>query len=207
MKIESVSYRGDGNRNNEDYILHSAISDHCVVIILADGMGGLSYGDFAAKIVAHTMMETIINHPQNETPENVLHSAFVAADLAIENRCRDLKCKMGASVAIAMIVNNELYYGWQGNVRIYKYSERLMQLTRDHVSTMSGHTCLTRCINGKGFRDAISICKTDLNHGDTLYICSDGYYRDISEEQMVKTSTDAPSVVYADDASLVEIRL
>ena len=37
MKIESVSYRGDGNRNNEDYILYSAIPDHCVVIILADG--------------------------------------------------------------------------------------------------------------------------------------------------------------------------
>ena len=136
---------------NEDYILCHKLSDNRLIAILADGMGGLSHGTEAAKIVSESILATILNKIQECLPEDVLRMAFDAADIAISKKCRELRCKMGAAVTVALITDDLLYYAWQGNVRLYKVCNgETILLTKDHVVTEADGVFLTRCVNGKG---------------------------------------------------------
>lgn len=56
MKINTFSLAGSG-KTNEDYILCRDLSEEYSLAILADGMGGLSYGNDASQIVSHTIAE------------------------------------------------------------------------------------------------------------------------------------------------------
>lgn len=82
IEFKTISYSGK-DKINEDYILCHKLSDNSLIAILADGMGGLSYGAEAAKIVSESIMTTILDHVQDSSPEDVLRMAFDAADTAI----------------------------------------------------------------------------------------------------------------------------
>lgn len=133
IEFKAFSFPGTG-KINEDYILCHKLSDNSLIAILADGMGGLSYGAEAAKIVSESIMTTILDKVQDCLPENVLRIAFDAADTALYKKCRELKCKMGAAVTVALIIDDFLYYAWQGNVRLYKVCNgETILLSTDHI--------------------------------------------------------------------------
>ena len=205
IDFKAVSCSGK-HKSNEDYILCHKFSPNSFIAILADGMGGLSFGAEAAKIVSESIMTTILDKIQHHLPEDVLRMAFNAADSAIYKQCRNLKCKMGAAVTVALVIEDSLYYAWQGNVRLYKvHGNKAMQLTTDHVVADTEGTFLTRCVNGKGFRENVPVMHEELRNTDKIFICSDGYYRhtnliELSRNVMVNFDEGR-----LDDYSLVEI--
>lgn len=95
IDFKTISFPGK-DKSNEDYILCHKLSHNSIIAILADGMGGLSFGAEAAKIVSESIMTTALDKIQHNLPADVLRMAFNAADSAIYGKCRDLKCKMGA---------------------------------------------------------------------------------------------------------------
>lgn len=60
IEFKTISYSGK-DKTNEDYILCHKLSDNTLISILADGMGGLSYGAEAAIIVSESIMTTILS--------------------------------------------------------------------------------------------------------------------------------------------------
>ena len=194
---------------NEDYILCHKLSDNRLIAILADGMGGLSHGTEAAKIVSESILATILNKIQECLPEDVLRMAFDAADIAISKKCRELRCKMGAAVTVALITDDLLYYAWQGNVRLYKVCNgETILLTKDHVVTEADGVFLTRCVNGKGYRDNVPVKQEKLGQTDRICICSDGCYRNINLNEIVgQNMAFASDIVLEDDSSLIEINI
>jgi hypothetical protein len=60
-------------------------------------------------------------------------------------------------------------------------------------------TLLTRCVNGKGFREQIPVECVSTNDGNTIFLCSDGYYLNIGNMQ------NQLPVDLDDDASMIEI--
>lgn len=201
--IKTSSYPGR-DKANEDYILCSNVSENCFVAILADGMGGLSYGAEAARIVSESILATILDKIQEHSPKEVLRLAFETADFAIHEKCRELKCKMGAAATVALIVEDSLYYAWQGNVRLYKVvAGKLSLMTTDHVMNETEGTFLTQCVNGKGYRENIPIMQENLEQLDKVYICSDGYYELMDLNEIINLGfTD---VFTEDDASAIVI--
>lgn len=194
------------DKSNEDYILCHKLSHNCIVSILTDGMGGLSFGAEAAKIVSESIMTTVLDKIQHHSPTDVLRMAFNAADSAIYKQCRDLKCKMGAAATAALIIEDSLYYAWQGNVRLYKVHENeAILLTRDHVVADAEGTFLTRCVNGKGFRENIPVMYEELKNTDKIFICSDGYYRHAHLTELPGNVTVNFDEGASDDYSLIEI--
>ena len=194
------------DKSTEDYILCHKLSHNSIIAILADGMGGLSFGAEAAKIVSESIMTTVLDKIQHYLPMDVLRMAFSAADSAIYRRCRDLKCKMGAAVTAALIIEDNLYYAWQGNVRLYKvHGNEVMLLTTDHVVADAEGTFLTRCVNGKGFRENIPVVYEELKNTDKIFICSDGYYRHTHLTELLGNVTVNFNEVASDDYSLIEI--
>ena len=160
----------------------------------------------AAKIVSESIMTTALDKIQHNLPADVLRMAFNAADSAIYGKCRDLKCKMGAAVTVALVIDDSLYYAWQGNVRLYKvHANEVMLLTTDHVVADADGTFLTRCVNGKGFRENIPVIYEELKNTDKIFICSDGYYRHVHLTELSRNVTVNFKEGASDDYSLIEI--
>lgn len=201
------SQKGTGD-TNQDFILCKQLDDSCLICILADGMGGLQYGDIAAQIVAHSIYETFVNYKFDDIRTTFIE-AFKCADSAIADKCKYLHCKMGAAVTVLIIKGNTAYYAWQGNVRLYgKQNDLLLLLTEDHVKKVTDNTLLTRCVNGKGFRYPISIKETSLFGISLLFICSDGFY--LSEDCMTQINEGVLSTSVErteDDASYIQIKI
>ena len=173
IELNTFSHSGK-DKANEDYALCHRLSDNSLVAVLADGMGGLSYGAEAAKIVSESIMAAIRDNVQECSPEEILRMAFDAADVAIYRKCRELKCRIGAAVTVALVMDASLYYAWQGNVRLYKVSDgELSLLTTDHIVADAEGTYLTRCVNGKGFRENIPVMHEELEQVDRIIIFED----------------------------------
>lgn len=205
------TYSSSGkNKPNEDFVLCQSLSDNDLFVVVADGMGGLSYGADAAGIVSETILATTIEmYREHIKPEVVLRIAFEAADRAIEKRCRELRCKMGAAVTVALLVDGSLYFAWQGNVRLYKVNKDESELlTTDHAVPEADGTFLTRCVNGKGYREAIPIKQDRLEHSDKIVICTDGYYNHNCLEAIVnQEGLHISDDNLEDDASVVVISI
>lgn len=208
IEFKTFSYSGK-DKSNEDYILCRKISDNCLVAILADGMGGLSYGAEAARIVSESILATILDQLQEHSPEEVLRLAFEAADSAIYEKCRELKSKMGTAVTAVLIKDDSLYYAWQGNVRLYKVADgNLSLLTTDHIVNETEGIFLTRCVNGKGYREDVPIKQEKLEQIVRIYICSDGCYRYLDLNTIVTQEVEfVPDGILEDDASFIEVKV
>lgn len=205
IDFKTISCPGK-DKSNEDYILCHKLSHNSIIAVLADGMGGLSFGAEAAKIVSESIMTTVLDKIRHHLPADVLRMAFNAADSAIYGKCRDLKCRMGAAVTAALVIDDSLYYAWQGNVRLYKvYGNEAMLLTTDHVVADAEGTFLTRCVNGKGFRENIPVMCEELKNTDKIFICSDGYYRYVHLSELPGNVTVNFEEGTSDDYSLIEI--
>jgi serine/threonine protein phosphatase PrpC len=203
------SYSGAGHNSvNEDYLHYGIINDNCAIAILADGMGGLEYGDIAAKITATTIYDAAVADVHNASPEELLRMSLLKADDAIKQKCYELKCKMGAAVAVVLVLENKVYCTWQGNVRIYAMNgNRPRLITEDHSTTVDGHTFLTRCINGKGFRTPVPIRVIPFVEDGKLLLCTDGYYQSVDEFKLFYWDTILrEKTEWEDDHSIVEIR-
>ena len=207
IELNTFSHSGK-DKANEDYALCHRLSDNSLVAVLADGMGGLSYGAEAAKIVSESIMAAIRDNVQECSPEEILRMAFDAADVAIYRKCRELKCRMGAAVTVALVMDASLYYAWQGNVRLYKVSDgELSLLTTDHIVADAEGTYLTRCVNGKGFRENIPVMHEELEQVDRIIICSDGCYRHTDLNAMINHGGAFEfDGIFEADASLIEMK-
>lgn len=207
IEFKTISYSRK-DKINEDYILCHKLSDNSLIAILADGMGGLSYGAEAAKIVSESIMTTILDYVQDSSPEDVLRMAFDTADTAISKKCRELKCRMGAAVTVALIINDFLYYAWQGNVRLYKVCNgEPTLLSKDHIVADVEGPFLTRCVNGKGYRENVPIKQEKLEHADRIYICSDGCYQYVDFAELTGQNFIISTMNMSDDSSLIEINI
>lgn len=198
-KLNTFSINGNG-KINEDYILCQDLFEGYSLAILADGMGGLSYGNQAAQIVSYGIADFIASNLHKYEPKELLRKAFDMADELIRQKCYELRCKMGAAVCVALIGIDSVHFAWQGNVRLYvKDNEKLQILTTDHIIDGGSSILLTRCINGKGFREPIPVKSVSVNVVNTIFMCSDGYYQGTNNMQ-----SRLPANL-SDDASIIEI--
>ena len=134
MKISDFSI--GSSDTNEDYLLYRNMGINGYVIALADGMGGLSYGDIAARLACEAAVEYIVNNYKGFHSETrMLKDALKTADNAIATKgLAEYKCPMGTTIALAIVSDYQMFYTWQGNVRIYlKNDNGLSILTSDHI--------------------------------------------------------------------------
>ena len=180
-----------------------------IAIVLADGMGGLSLGDLAADVVTNTVADYLMKNYEGYAEKEVLHKALERADQEVRRVSIEKKSNMGAAVAVAIIIDYELYCTWQGNVRIYAQHEGKTELlTTDHMANIGyGRTALTRCIKGSGLRDDVPFLYHKLSEDDTVFVCTDGLYKVAEKNQGVLSADEISRKLNdpEDDASLIEV--
>ena len=190
---------------NEDYCKVVELEGRTLVI-MADGMGGLSLGAEAAECVCEGIAEYV---SKNLEADNLWQEAFNYADNKLHELSLANHSNMGAAVTALIITAISCEVAWQGNVRLYLYRDnQLLQLTTDHIMNIGyGQKMLTRCLKGGGLRDDVPTKNIPLQTDDILFLCTDGFYN-IHEQDLSSGNTCVPKEdIMNDDATCLTIKI
>lgn len=190
---------------NEDYCKVVELEGRTLVI-MADGMGGLSLGAEAAECVCEGIAEYV---SKNLEADNLWQEAFKYADKKLHELSLANHSNMGAAVTALIITATSCEVAWQGNVRLYLYRDnQLLQLTTDHIMNIGyGQKMLTRCLKGGGLRDDVPTKNIPLQTDDILFLCTDGFYN-IHEQDLSSGNTCVPKEdIINDDATCLTLKI
>lgn len=184
--VYSFSHKGN-RKSNQDYLFSKAINSDYNLYLVVDGMGGYEYGDIASKLVAeniHTYLSTV-----NDITEKEIQKAIHKSNLIIKQKSDDLKTKIGATMAGAIILKNTAFLFWVGDVKIiHVRNQEVLFETHSHtlINQMidNGNVInkigryrhvVTRSISGN-IKDGIIDCHSisNLLPNDLIVIYSDG---------------------------------
>ena len=190
---------------NEDYCKVVELEGRTLVI-MADGMGGLSLGAEAAECLCEGIAEYVSKKLE---ADNLWQEAFKYADKKLHELSLANHSNMGAAVTALIITAISCEVAWQGNVRLYLYRDnQLLQLTTDHIMNIGyGQKMLTRCLKGGGLRDDVPTKNIPLQTDDILFLCTDGFYN-IYEQDLSSGNASVPKEdIMTDDATCLTIKI
>ena len=195
----------DYDSQNEDYCKVVELEGRTLVI-MADGMGGLSLGAEAAECVCEGIAEYV---SKNLDTDILWQETFKYADDKLRTQSITNRSNMGAAVTALIITETSCEVAWQGNVRLYLYRDnQLQQLTTDHVMDIGyGQKMLTRCLKGGGLRDDVPTKNIPLQTNDIIFLCTDGFYN-IHEQDLSSGNASVPKEdIMNDDATCLTIKI
>ncbi len=203
--------KGRKRANNEDsFFLAAPFGMFDAFMIVADGMGGHSYGEVASSLAISTVAEYIQKAPVN-MPGYLLEQAVEQANEVVFRRSADMNTfGMGTTLVIAAIVGRDVYIANVGDSRAYyvdpkKYT--IKQITKDHsyVEEMvekgmmkrgseeyeRSKNVITRAI-GTMSKVEPDLFEQRMRKGSYLLLCSDGLsgmVRDIVIKNLILDET------------------
>ena len=203
-----VEYTNKGCREeNQDYLSWSSFSDRSSIYVLADGMGGYSYGDVAAKIVAESIIEFSAQNLGKCTSVELLKESLSYANDCLMLKKMALSVKqMGCVVVVLLIQDEDAYLTWLGDSRIYMFRDGLEVFrTTDHsvvnelskIKALSAEdiekysAIVTKSVMGVDSLDAAPIRKVKTEPNDVFILCSDGLHKEFSVSSIANHPKEA----------------
>jgi serine/threonine protein phosphatase PrpC len=195
---------GFSDIDNVTFVTHGG-----VLAVITDGMGGLAHGREASLIAKQAMLrEYEAKSEKKPIPQALIRALSVANAKVVEiARQVGLEGQIGTTLTAAVIKDDELYWVSVGDSRIYLYRRgQMTQLTTDHdyarelaqevaVGRISqeeaaAHPQRQALTSYLGLSFLYEIDRNEepviLEAGDRILLCSDGLYKTISEEEIVK---------------------
>lgn len=190
----SQSVTGNVRKVNEDSLLDVPAAGLWVV---ADGMGGHNAGDVASRMI----VQELSTLRPSERP-----SAFVDSIdetlRRVNRRLHDSSLASGAlsgsTVVVLAAFDHYAACLWAGDSRLYRLrGGALQQLTRDHSEMQEqadrgfspeetvASNVITRAVGGTA-ELALDFELIDLADGDSLVLCSDGLYRELTDADIAR---------------------
>lgn len=206
MELLVCSYQGD-RKDQQDAVFSSLVQDKAVAIV-ADGMGGLTDGKCASNTAVRTLKELLDTNPDKNNMQEFYFNAIKPVDSAVYATRKGIH-KSGTTLVSATIVGDRLDWLSIGDSRLYLIrDEDIMQLTRDHtlknyiernkdnpeIMASLGNVdemkldALTSYVgmDGVTFYD-INTRKCTVRLGDYILLTSDGLYKGVEDEDIVRT--------------------
>ena len=174
-------------------------------MVVADGMGGHSYGEIAAQIAVQTLIESFQREAKPEIIDPFLflqkvmsnaHSAIL--DFTDAHKLND---SPRTTCVACIIQDNIAYWAHAGDSRLYLMRNgKVMTHTRDHsrVQLLMDQGIINEaqaalhpernkvysCLGGRQTPEIEFSRKTPLEAGDVLALCTDGVWGVLSGEMM-----------------------
>ncbi len=176
-----------------------------LLLVLADGMGGLANGAQASSNAVSTVSELYYGEwEQDENRSELLKRAALEANRRIfaESAALPGNMPMGSTLTTMVLLDGRGLIAHVGDSRAYRFSndEGLEQLTRDHTLVqeladrgeiepdslpfMLHRNVLTR---GLGLQEEVEVDILEIQEtriGDTFLICSDGLYDVVTDAEI-----------------------
>ena len=205
MKFTIYQESRTGKRaNNEDRLAHCYSRD-CLLMIVADGMGGHYYGEVAAQIAVQTLTEAFqsqvkarIRDPFLFLQKSMLNAHRGILDFAGKHHLQDSP----RTTCVACIVqDNVAYWAHSGDSRLYLLRKgKILAQTKDHsrvrllvergeiseeqVSTHPDRNKIYGCLGGQQTPEIEFSRKTTLDAEDVLVLCTDGAWSGLPGNMM-----------------------
>lgn len=193
-----VSDIGNFRSNNEDSIFYASKIIGGVPICFAavcDGIGGLKDGEIASQMITEALADWFCSVSDysgdfSSLSNSLLRSIYKINDIIIgKTQIEDIQT--GSTVAAVLAADCDYIALNVGDSRIYRISKkarRVNQISNDDIILVN--------VNGKASSSKLSQCignvqniyiNTNLDKimaGDAFIICSDGFYKNISEKKL-----------------------
>ncbi len=192
------------------------------VLIIADGMGGRSFGEQAATAAVETTEDALAELLDNRQVGDVVVADALATALRRANsRVYELASEgedrkgMGTTCVAAVVEGERLYVAHAGDSRAYLLRDGILrQITHDHsyvaeqvragAITEEGarssrfRNIITRAVGIEPTLDA-EVSEADVQPGDMLLLCTDGLSNIVAGDDIVRALMQAPSPQSAAD--------
>lgn len=171
--------------------------------VVADGMGGHMAGDVASRMIVESCKQ--IDEPQD------LNSFIADVEgrlIEVNRKLREMAAQqyndstIGSTVVALLTYDRQSACLWVGDSRIYRLrNNKLEKLTRDHsmveeylaegfmspeeVYNSGLANALTRAIGAQDELE-VDVRIDEMQDGDSFLLCSDGLYREVSEEEFTQ---------------------
>jgi serine/threonine protein phosphatase PrpC len=202
--------RQGGRKYNQDRVAYSYSRD-ALLMVVADGMGGHFHGEVAAQIAVQLITESFQKQarPSLADPSAFLGKVVRDAHDAIGAYVVEhgLKESPRTTCVACVVQHNQAYWAHVGDSRLYYFrGGELLTRTRDHskvqqlfdlgritqeeLSTHPERNKIYNCLGGDLLPD-VEVSKTiAMQEGDTLLLCTDGLWGELSEAE-IATILDA----------------
>jgi len=202
-----------GNRKINQDRCSALQSQGYAMLILADGMGGHPQGEKAAQIVVDTCESLFLQASKPITnPRRFLHELLVKAhdEITAYGFKQTPAIDPRSTGVIALVQHDKIQWAHVGDSRFYLFRKgRLHAKTLDHSyveqlrqgGRLSEKEALkhpqrhyvTRCLGGTFTAPAVSVSDPlRLEEGDVLFMCSDGLWTHLDEEEIGATLESTP---------------
>ena len=187
------------------------------LLVVADGMGGMQFGERASGEVVRAFYQWWNEEfPQYreedlvwEAVSDALDQVLRTADVHIREYCAEENVKSGTTVSLAFLVDQYYMIKQCGDSRIYLVGENgLSQITKDHTWVQREmelgnltpeeaqvhrmRHVLTNAV-GAGRELRIDTFGGELAEGESLLLCSDGFYDYLDETDEGILMTENPA--------------
>jgi type VI secretion system protein ImpM len=198
----ALTDRGPVRSTNQDAFLERADMGLWAV---ADGMGGLSDGEVASRMVCDSLAQAPVVATLDEQIEVAVGQLRQVNDYLRRMATRVVNpVRSGSTVIVLLIRQKECALLWAGDSRGYRLRDGLVsQMTTDHswaaeVGADPGgaadEQAITRAVGGEDTL-APDVVRSDVRPGDRFLLCSDGIARvlDITRlGQILQTQAPLP---------------
>ena len=188
-----------------------ALSDKGMLMVVADGMGGMNAGEVASKIAIDTVercfsRENLSRHGLRTVKEReeYMENVVVEADSAIKAHAKANKeCEgMGSTLIMAWLCQGQLSVTWCGDSRVYLFREPLglRQVSKDHSYVQEQvdagiltpdqafdspyGNIITRSLGDPEKKAQADSVTLPVYKGDILMLCSDGLSGVLRDREM-----------------------
>ena len=204
MLAYGMTEKGPVRDTNEDSFAYANIGNYFCMAV-ADGVGGECCGEIASRLAVETVMNTLKDSlafidSKDELPQ-FLKVVFNRANIVILHNCLENRERMGmcTTLTVALMKGTELTIAHLGDTRGYLlHGSELIKLTEDHNEAArlvkSGllsedeakvHPGRSRLLKVVGENQYLNpdIYSYNISYGDLVFLCSDGLYSFMSNEQ------------------------
>ncbi len=182
--------------------------------VVADGMGGHAFGDWAANAVVQAL-ESVTVPADFDAAVQAVADGIHSANRRIWAEAQRRGQQMGSTVVVLLVQGDRFAALWVGDSRAYLLREAmLVPLTRDHSQVQEmvdrgliapeeaanhprGHV-LARAI-GVGARIAVDVVADTIEAGDRFLLCSDGLSGQVPDAALatIMTAPDQSAAIAA----------
>ncbi len=204
------SSRIGGRKYNQDMVA-LAFTEHALLLVLADGMGGHQHGEVAAQIAIHTYTQAFMQaaQPRIAEPQVFLHDTMQLAHDTIIRFAREQKLdgSPGTTCVVALVQDGQAHWAHAGDSRLYLLrGGNIAAVTHDHsmvqqwadwgmisaaeMKTHPERNKISNCLGGiEDMFFVESSQATPLQDRDILLLCSDGLWSPLQDEEIASGFT------------------
>ena len=198
--------KGKVRKVNEDFAKCAVNAYGNVFLVVADGMGGATKGDYASRVLVQHLIQSFLNLEEEfksiKVAKKWLNKVIDEANATIyqKSMAEEAYRGMGTTLSACLIIKDSLITAQVGDSRIYRYGPNgfeqisvdqtyvnyLINVKKLSPEEANSHPDRHKITNAVGTKPLLNVEIDEFEYrGERLLLCSDGLYNNIPQKDLV----------------------